>query len=175
MPVTTQEDPPTPEGGFTPRMMVWVNRLLKWLRGNRVVQGLGITITDAPGGGKLISAEGAGAGTNDVCELFASKFSNTKITVSFGRINGRQPARFAGKSSVQMTVSGTSYLYAYADYDIGTGQWTGADIVLNASPTLANTGSRVYVQIGSCIKNGDELTVNGTCGPVSMDTCGLVI
>lgn len=62
--MSTQEDPPWPEGTLPPVLMDWVGDLFEYLKAQRVVQGPGVFIGDAVGGGKQITATGGGAGVN---------------------------------------------------------------------------------------------------------------
>lgn len=51
-----QENPPDPDFPAWSGLRKWCKALVKWVHGHRPVAGLGISITDAPGGGQLISA-----------------------------------------------------------------------------------------------------------------------
>jgi len=56
----SQDDPPQLDGAAPPQFYRWSQKLYDYLRAQRIVQGLYVDITDADGGGKLVSAQPGG-------------------------------------------------------------------------------------------------------------------
>ncbi len=90
-----QEDPPWPDFQMPAPLMDWIGDLYDWLKENRPVAGDGITITDADGGGKSISAGNGTGGTAAANQPFklldSSDDSGHKIRVVYGTVNSMIP------------------------------------------------------------------------------------
>lgn len=132
------------------------------------------------GTGLLVSAvRRSASAVSEPCELKAidaSEGSSLKVSVLWGRINGRTPDNFNSEGLITaFDISETCYLYAKATINTAM-QWVSSEVVQLTDPDEPNTSTtafRIIAAITFVPGSPDTIIVNPTCGPVDFDVCEL--
>lgn len=125
-------------------MMAWIYKAWLWCKSNRVVQGVNVSITDAPGGGKLIDVNLPGgliAGLSP-WEIVAAGGESVKVSTNSSLMTRDDTAAGIGAIGDSFTLTAGQVLFLHLVFG------GGVTVTLEAGDKWANY-PRVYNTTGS--------------------------
>lgn len=181
-----QENPPDTPKNVPAVMRDYIDRLSAYLKRQRPVPGVGVSIGDADGGGMLINAQGAAGGTGTshpfLC-LDASKKDQARVRIVSGAINGFDPVSdgpFESGDSPPYVLNvedgNVIYVIVEVSFDDDALTWNATGFDVQAGDSLPEeTSSEAFFPIGSVSINPESRVVSvadGVSGNIGWRRCG---